>query len=66
MAAAQALDFRGFQPGRGVQAARDVIRQVVQHLEEDRPLYPDHNRMKELVRAGTILDAVERAVGGWG
>jgi histidine ammonia-lyase len=66
MAAAQALDFREFQPGRGVQAARDVIRQVVQHLDEDRPLYPDHNRMKELVRAGTILDAVERAVGGWG
>jgi histidine ammonia-lyase len=66
MAAAQALDFREFQPGRGVQAARDVIRQVVTHLEEDRPLYPDHMHMKELVRAGTILEEVERVVGGWG
>ena len=66
MAAAQALDFREFQPGRGVQAARDVIRQVVAHLDEDRPLYPDHIQMKELVRAGTILEAVERVVGGWG
>ena len=66
MAAAQALDFREFQPGRGVQAARDVIRQVVPHLDEDRPLYPDHIHMKELVRAGTILEEVERVVGGWG
>jgi histidine ammonia-lyase len=66
MAAAQALDFREFQPGRGVQAAREVIRQVVPHLDEDRPLYPDHIHMKELVRAGTILEEVERVVGGWG
>jgi histidine ammonia-lyase len=49
-----------------VQAARAVIRQVVTHLEEDRPLYPDHMHMKELVRAGTILEEVERVVGGWG
>jgi histidine ammonia-lyase len=63
MAAAQALDFRDFTPGRGVQAARDVIRKCVDHLEEDRPLYPDHNRMKELVQSGEILEAVERVVG---
>jgi histidine ammonia-lyase len=63
MAAAQALDFRDFTPGRGVQAARDVIRKYVEHLEEDRPLYPDHNRMKELVQSGEILEAVERVAG---
>lgn len=63
MAAAQALDFRDFQPGRGVQAARRVIRNHVAHLDADRPLYPDHNRMKELVRSGEILKAVETAVG---
>src|SRR4030065_238111 len=43
MAAAQALDFRGFTPGHGVNAARAVIRKVVEHLDEDRPLYIDHN-----------------------
>jgi histidine ammonia-lyase len=63
MAAAQALDFRGFTNGRGVQAARQVIRRYVEHLEEDRPLYPDHNRMKDLVRSGEILEAVEKEVG---
>jgi len=46
-----------------VQEARDVIRKCVDHLEEDRPLYPDHNRMKELVQSGEILEAVERVAG---
>jgi histidine ammonia-lyase len=63
MAAAQALDFREFSAGRGVQAARQVIRKYVEHLDEDRPLYPDHNRMKELVKSGEILDEVEKVTG---
>ncbi len=63
MAAAQALDFRSFTPGHGVQAARRVIRQHVAHLDEDRPLYPDHNAMKELVRSCQILEEVEQVVG---
>ncbi|MGE5124168.1 MAG: HAL/PAL/TAL family ammonia-lyase [Acidobacteriaceae bacterium] len=63
MAAAQALDFRDFTPGKGVQAAHGVIRKYVSHLDEDRPLYPDHNRMKQLVRSGEILEAVEKEVG---
>ena len=63
MAAAQALDFRKFTVGKGTQKARDVIRKYVQHLEVDRPLYPDHNRMKELVKSGEILAEVESVVG---
>ncbi len=63
MAAAQALDFRQFTPGKGTQAARAVIRRHVKHLEVDRPLYPDHNAMKELVKSGEILEAVESKVG---
>ncbi len=63
MAAAQALDFRAFTPGRGTQAARQVIRRHVAHLDVDRPLYPDHNRMKELVKSGEILEEVEKVVG---
>ncbi|UCF71551.1 MAG: aromatic amino acid lyase [candidate division WOR-3 bacterium] len=66
MAAAQALDFREFNPGKGVAAARKVIRKYVEHLEEDRPLYDDHNRMKELVKSGEILDVVEKTVGSLG
>lgn len=63
IAAAQALDFRGHTFGRGVGAALSVIRKHVEHLGEDRPLYPDHNRMVEVVRSGEVLDAVEREVG---
>ncbi|MBI4761807.1 MAG: aromatic amino acid lyase [Chloroflexi bacterium] len=63
MAAAQALDFREFTPGRGTQKAREVIRKHVAHLDVDRPLYNDHNAMKELVKRGEILDEVEKVVG---
>ncbi|MEW6029468.1 MAG: aromatic amino acid ammonia-lyase [Chloroflexota bacterium] len=66
MAAAQALDFRQFTPGKGTQAARDVIRKHVAHLEEDRPLYPDHNTMKALVKSGEILEEVEMTIGSMG
>ena len=58
MAAAQALDFRDQDPGRGVAAAKRVIRKHVEHLDVDRPLYSDHTKMKELVRSCEILDAV--------
>ncbi len=63
MAAAQALDFREFTPGKGTQKARQVIRKYVAHLEVDRPLYPDHNAMKALVRSGEILDEVQKEIG---
>ncbi|MFH2102527.1 MAG: aromatic amino acid ammonia-lyase [Chloroflexota bacterium] len=63
MAAAQALDFRKFSPGKGTQKAHAVIRKYVAHLDIDRPLYPDHNAMKELVKSGEILEEVEKEIG---
>jgi histidine ammonia-lyase len=63
MAACQGLDFRDFTPGKGVSIARDEIRKHVAHLDVDRPLYVDHNKMKELVQSGAILEAVESSVG---
>lgn len=63
MAAAQALDFREFTPGQGVQIARQTVRKHVEHLDVDRPLYTDHNKMKELVKSCEILETVEAAVG---
>lgn len=63
MAAAQALDFRRFNNGLGVQIARDTIRKYVDFLDVDRPLYPDHNRMKELVKSNEILFNVENEIG---
>ena len=66
MAAAQALDFREFTPGKGSLKAREVIRKYVAHLEVDRPLYNDHNAMKKLVKSGEILSEVEKVVGKLG
>ncbi len=63
IAAAQALDFRDFTPGVGVRKAREVIRRHVGHLEEDRPLYPDHTKMKQVVKSCEILEEVEKTVG---
>ncbi len=63
MAAAQALDFREFTPGKGSLKAREVIRRYVDHLEVDRPLYTDHNKMKALVKSGEILEEVENEIG---
>ena len=66
MAAAQALDFRDYAFGRGVTKAKEVIRKYVDFLDVDRPLYPDHTRMKELVKSREILGAVEGVVGSLG
>jgi pyruvate dehydrogenase E1 component beta subunit len=63
MAAAQALDFRQFTPGKGTAAAKAAVRKVVAHLEEDRPLFPDHNAMMESVSRCEVLEAVESAIG---
>ncbi|MCX6545708.1 MAG: aromatic amino acid ammonia-lyase [Acidobacteria bacterium] len=65
MAAAQALDFRTFTPGKGTQTAREIIRRHVAHLEVDRPLFNDHNAMKALVQSGELLTGVEAAVGAF-
>jgi len=63
MAVAQAMDFREFSFGKGSTKAREVIRKHVEHLEIDRPLYNDHNKMKTLVQSGEILEEVEKAIG---
>lgn len=63
MAAAQALDFRDFEFGKGVTKAKEVIRRYVEFLDIDRPLYPDHTRMKELVKSCEILEEVEKEIG---
>lgn len=63
MAAAQALDFREYKFGKGVTKAKEVIRRHVEFLDIDRPLYPDHTKMKQLVKSCEILDEVEKVVG---
>ena len=63
MAAAQALDFRDYTFGTGVTKSKEVIRKYVNFLDVDRPLYPDHIKMKELVKSCEILEETEKVVG---
>ena len=71
MAAAQALDLRQRQQktsnkpmlGKGTSVAHEVIRKYVDYLDEDRPLYKDHNTMVELLKSNEVLDTVEKNLG---
>ena len=63
MAAAQGMDFRDWSFGNGTAKAKEVIRRHVDFLDEDRPLYTDHNTMKDLVKSCEILEEVEQEIG---
>ena len=63
MAAAQGLDFRNHKFGKGVNIAKNVIRKYVDFLDEDRPLYVDHDMMKDLIKSCEILYKVELSLG---
>lgn len=63
MAAAQALDFRDYTFGAGTTKAKEVVRRHVEFLDIDRPLYPDHTTMQEVVKSCEILEEVEAVVG---
>ncbi len=63
MAAAQALDLRDYRFGRGTTKAHEVVRCHVDYLDEDRPLFPDHNAMKALVESCEVLEEVEAEIG---
>ncbi len=57
-ASAQALDFRSHNFGKGVKIAKNEIRKYIEFLDEDRPLYDDHNKIKEIVKSCQILNKV--------
>lgn len=64
LCAAQALDvFTNTKPGEGTQAAYEVIRGVVPRLDNDRVLSSDIATVKNLLKSGKILAAVEAKVG---
>jgi histidine ammonia-lyase len=64
LCAAQALDlFTNVKPGEGTLAAYTTIRDAVPHLKSDRILAKDIDMIKQLMRSGKILDAVEKKVG---
>jgi histidine ammonia-lyase len=46
-----------------VAAARDALRESVPPLAEDRPQTPDIEAISEMVRGGSLVARVEKAVG---
>ncbi|MCG8570656.1 MAG: histidine ammonia-lyase [Spirochaetes bacterium] len=63
LCAAQGIDFQKNQCGNGTQAAFNTIRQHVAYLDDDRPLYNDIEKIKNVIIKGEIVDSVEKVVG---
>jgi histidine ammonia-lyase len=64
LCAAQALDlFTNLKAGLGTLEAYKLIRRHIPHLEEDRILAIDIDKMRELVHDGAILASVEKKIG---
>lgn len=63
--AAQGIEFhKPLKPGVGVGSAYKTIRKYVKKLDEDRVMYPEIEKVAELVRNGEIVRNVEKVVGG--
>lgn len=64
LAACQGVDLRGNRGlGKGTIAAYEEVRKHVTKLDDDRVMYPDINKVDELISNGTIVKVVETAVG---
>lgn len=68
LCAAQALDWaiklnRISKAGAGAGAAYDAVRKSVPFMDDDRPLQPDFDRIRELIRSGDLLAEVEKTSG---
>jgi histidine ammonia-lyase len=61
---AQAMDlFTNLKPGEGTLAAYRTIRGLVPHLQRDRIVAKDIEAVRELIRSGDLVAAVETVVG---
>jgi histidine ammonia-lyase len=63
LCAAQALDYREPQPGRGVVAAHRHVRERIAHTEVDHLLEREIAAAADMLRDGELLDAVEAELG---
>ena len=64
LCAAQALDLlTNLKAGAGTLEAYKLIRKHIPHLEEDRILSNDIEKMQELVHDGAVLASVEKKIG---
>jgi histidine ammonia-lyase len=60
LCAAQALDFRGYLPGRGSRRVYNIIRKQVKPLNGDRHLSRDIARVVDIIRSGVLASVLMR------
>ncbi len=64
LAGCQAMDFREkLQPGNGTSPAYQIIREHIPTMQKDRLLKNDIERIRQLLKFGSIIQKVEAAVG---
>ena len=61
MAAAQAIEFREHKLGKGTKIIYDNIRNIIEPLKGDRPLYNDHNAIASYLKGGDLIANVSKA-----
>lgn len=64
--AAEGVELHGDKPGKGTAAAVKAVRAWVKPLMVDRPIFRDLETGAQVVRDGSVVAAVERAVGPLG
>ena len=63
MAACQAIDFReGFTLGAGTKEAYTIVREHVEFMEKDIVIYPELDKITNLIVSGAIVERVEQKV----
>jgi histidine ammonia-lyase len=64
LAGAQAIEFLApLEPGPGVRATHDAVRELSERLRDDRSLAADIERVAGAIRDGSIVAAVEAEIG---
>ncbi|WP_291633422.1 histidine ammonia-lyase [Clostridium sp.] len=63
MAACQAIDFReGFTLGVGTKEAYTIVRENIEFMERDIVMYPELDKITDLIVSGSIVERVEQKV----
>ncbi|MFA7534390.1 MAG: aromatic amino acid lyase, partial [Tissierellaceae bacterium] len=64
LAACQGVDLRGNKGlGKGTKIAYNIIRNNINYLKEDRPMYFDINKCENILATGEIVKETELEVG---
>jgi histidine ammonia-lyase len=64
LAGAQAIEFLApLEPGPGVRATHDAVRELSERVRDDRSLSDDIERVAAAIRDGTVLAAAEAEIG---